>query len=154
MEKNIPLTSDENLMLAMNSIGVYLSARDHSLKELNDKLVKKYPPETVNMALEKAVSYGWIVSPKELAEKTAQMLNRKYKGFRYIRQYLKSKGLPPTERNEEIEVEKACHLINKHFYNNDEEIKLSYKDKQKAYRILSNRGFDHQTIKTVTYEIY
>ena len=65
--------------------------------------------------------------------------------------YLKKKGLPEVDREEDIENEKACAILKSHF-NEDEP--LDFEQKQKAMRLLKNRGFDTETIKKVIYEIF
>ena len=136
---------------AYDKMAYYLAARDHSLKELYQKLSKNFPQDIVNLTLDKAIDQGLISSPKEMAAKTAQMLHRKNKGYYYIHNYLKKKGLPEVERDEEIEIDKACAIINGYFTG---ENSLSYEQKQKAIRLLKNRGFDNDTIKKAIYEIF
>ncbi len=145
------LENKELYYLAFDKMSYYLGARDHSLQELYKKLSKNFPKEVINQVLEKAIEHGWILPPKEMAKKTAQVLHRKNKGYLYISNYLRQKGLPTVDKEEDVEIQKACAIISHHFHNKE---KLEYNEKQKAIRLLKNRGFDHQTIKNVIYEIY
>ena len=144
---------DEKLegIKAYDKMAYYLGARDHSLKELHLKLSKNFSQNVVNSTLAKAVDQGLIMSPSELALKTAQMLHGKNKGYYYIKNYLRKKGLPEVEREEEIEIDKACAILNNNFTEGE---KLNSEQKQKAMRLLNNRGFDNEIIKKVIYEIF
>ncbi len=139
------------MIKAYDKMAYYLGARDHSLKELHLKLSKNFSQAIVNSTLEKAINQGLITSPKELAKKTAQMLHGKNKGYYYIKNYLKKKGLPEVPKEEDIEIDKACAILDNHFREGDP---LSYEQKQKGMRLLNNRGFDGETIKKVIYEIF
>lgn len=136
---------------AYDKMAYYLGARDHSLKELHLKLSKKFSQNVVNSTLAKAIDHGLIMPPSELAKKTAEILHGKNKGYYYIQNYLRKKGLPEVEREEEIEMNKACDILNNHFTEGE---KLNNEQKQKAMRLLNNRGFDNETIKKVIYEIF
>jgi len=137
------------MIKAYDKMAYYLGARDHSLKELHVKLSKNFSQSIVNATLSKAIDHGLITSPQELAEKTAQMLHGKKKGYYYIKNYLRKKGLPEVKREEEIEFDKAYAIVNNHFSEGEP---LTHEQKQKAIRLLNNRGFDSETIKKVIYE--
>ncbi len=142
---------EEEYQKALDKVSYYLSVRDHTLKELNTKLCRKFSPEVVGQVLEKAIDLNWITSPKEMAAKVKDTLDMKRKGFLYISQYLRQKGLPAVDKNEEIEIEKACDIINQHFKQPEG---LSYDEKHKALRLLKNRGFDLETINKVIYDVF
>lgn len=120
-----------------------LYRRDHSEKELRTKLNQWYTAEAVDIAVAKAEEQKWLKNPEELSQIMGGWLHRRGKGLRTVNQKLKEKGLPPVARDADKELEKARALLVKKFRN---QAKLDFKDKQKAYRMLASRGFDHDTI--------
>ena len=123
----------------------YLARRDHSEKELIEKLLKFYPIDEIEKTLKEVKERGWLLPPEELSQKVAESLGRKSKGHLYINNYLRQKGLPPVEFCPEQEFEKARQLI---------ESKLKDpSDIQRLSSLLKNRGFDTQTISRMIHEI-
>ena len=123
----------------------YLSRRDHSEKELIEKLLKFYPMEEIEKTLREVKDRGWLLPSEELSQKVAESLGRKFKGHLYINNYLRQKGLPPVPIDPEQEYEKALQLI---------ESKLKDpNDIQRLSSLLKNRGFDTQTISRMIDEI-
>ncbi len=122
-----------------------LYRRDHSEKELRTKLNQWYTAEAVDVAIVKAEEQKWLKAPEELSQIMGGWLHRRGKGLRTVNQTLKNKGLPPVARDADKELEKARALLVKKFRN---QTKLDFKDKQKAYRMLASRGFDHDTISS------
>jgi regulatory protein len=137
----------EELAKAIESIGRYLAARDHSELELKNKLSRRYSEEIVDQALRIAVERNWLVEPARLAERVAEELSRKRKSSRYIQDQLRRRGLPAVERDSELELEKIRRLMSGKFDSN-----LSYEDKVKAYRFLKYRGFENALIRKVLHE--
>ena len=134
----------DNPEKALNSIVWYLARRDHSEAELHKKMRNRYTREAILKAIEIAKSRKWICPPEELAIKVAQSLHKKNKGYLYILNYLKNKGLPPVFKEEEVELDKAQEILKTKLKLN---LNLTFEDKQKAQRLLKNRGFDLETIK-------
>ena len=129
---------------ALEKIVDYLSVRDHSEKEIRNKLtLKEFEPEEIEEGLEIAQEQGLILEPTQLAENVSDQLNRKHKGILYINQYLQSKGLPSVHPNWELEIEKASELILKRFKKNPP---YTIEEKQDIYRYLTNRGYADSTI--------
>lgn len=123
----------------------YLARRDHSEKELYEKLKKTFEETEIREALQEIKERGWLIPEHELSEKVTQSLHRKNKGIHYIQQFLKKKGLPVTALDPEVEFEKALHLV-----------KQRIKDPQalqKVSSLLKNRGFDTETIGKVIHEL-
>jgi regulatory protein len=139
--------------LAYNAIIRYISRRDHSEKEIRTKLGRFYTAEAVKEAIEKAYEYKWIKDPSELTEIFSRSLHRQGKGLRAVNVKLKAKGLPEVKKDSELEIEKARASLARKFKAQEPEIKLDRPQKQKAYRFLANRGFDHETIMIVLKDI-
>ena len=123
----------------------YLARRDHSEKELREKLAQHYEPEEIDHALAYVINHGWLLPPHELSEKVSESLNRKKKSHFFIINYLRKKGLPPVKKNEDTEQEKALAVL---------ELKAKdISDYTYLHSLLKNRGFDTDTIRKVINEI-
>lgn len=124
----------------LNKIADYLARRDHSVLEVKEKLAQKkiYDPEEIEIALKKAIESKWFLPEDELAEKVARSLALKNKSQYFISNYLREKGLPQVNFDEDTETQAVKNFLSKKFkdYHN-----LSYEDRQKALRQLSGRGF-------------
>ena len=123
----------------------FLARRDHSEKELIEKLSTHFPMEEIEPALEEIKQRGWLLPPEELAEKATQSLHRKNKGYLYIQNFLRQRGLPGTPKDPELEYEKALGLIASKSKDPN--------DPKRAVSLLKNRGFDTETISRVVHEI-
>jgi regulatory protein len=138
MEKKRPLATARNKMMD------YLARRDHSEKELRQKLKERYSPEEINRAIEYAYENKWIPEGPVLSQKAARTLSDKGKGIRFINQYLKQKGLPPVATDHELEFEKALDIIRKKLRS---ERKARPEEKAKLTRFLLSRGFSGEVIR-------
>lgn len=134
---------------AINKLMDYLARRDHSEKELREKLSKNFSPDEVERAIRHAYEHNWMSPPEELAERVKLSLHRKKKGQIYINRYLQEKGLPQVSRDHEVELEKAREVLEMKFGKTGN---FSFEERKKAYKYLSYRGFEHDVIKKVTYE--
>lgn len=140
MKKRAPLT-------AFNTIMNLLARRDHSERELRQKLRRReFSSEEIERALEKARTQNWMADPEKLAERWAEQLHRKSKGIHYINSSLSEKGLPPVARDESLELEKALKLIKNKY---SDFSNFSREEKAKAARFLASRGFDSTTVRKV-----
>lgn len=133
-------------MSAYDKIIYYLSRRDHSEKELVQKMRRKYSVEEIQQALAKAKAKNWITPPDRLSQKMAESLHRKLKGHMLILKTLKEKGLPPIVRDLQLEVEKAADYLQKYLRIKAKRVTA---DIQKLQRALLQRGFDSETIRKV-----
>lgn len=126
---------------ALERIQDYIAKRDHSEKELRQKLAKYHKLEEIEVALSAAADAGWLADPQIIAERVAAALGRRGKGHHFIQGYLRRKGLPSSLRDPENEFEKAKRLL---------ENKLRAGDsRDKALRLLRNRGYDLEVISKV-----
>lgn len=123
----------------------YLARRDHSEKELIEKLSSCYTMDEILPTLAELKDRGWLLPPEELSKKVAANLGFKGKGHFYIVNYLRQKGLPPVPMDEEEELEKARKIV---------ESKLKDpSDIRRLSSLLKNRGFDTQTLARMIHEI-
>lgn len=122
-----------------------LARRDHSEKELRDKLARHFEPEEIDQTITEVKERGWLLPPEELAAKATESLHRKNKGHLYILQFLRTRGLPEVPKDPDRELEKALDII-----------KQKAKDPTDIKRtssLLKNRGFDTETISRTIHEI-
>lgn len=134
---------------ARNKMMDLLARRDHSEKELRQKLKERdFSPEQIDTALEYAAQNGWLRPPAELSEKVAEELHRKLKGIIFINNYLEEKGLPKVAQDPEVELEKARTIMKNKLGGETSE----FNDLQKIGRALQARGFTSDIIRKVIYE--
>ncbi len=124
----------------------FLARRDHSELELREKLQRHFSLEEIDPVIVDMKERGWILPPQELSDKVAEQLNRKNKGYLYICQFLRKKGLPDVPKNLDIELEKAMSLIE------SKGSEFLHKPNKLA-SLLKNRGFDTEIIGRVIHEI-
>jgi regulatory protein len=154
---NIPMEKDSSRprsqQSALKAMMDYLARREHSEKELREKLENKFTTEEIDKAILHGKDKGWIAESPEaaqdLSEKTAAFLRRKGKGSLYINNYLEEKGLPPVSINESEELAKALELVKNKFSNIE---KMDRNEKAKVGRFLDSRGFDLEIVRKVIYE--
>ena len=135
-----------------NKIMEYIAKRDHSEKELKNKLRRlkdfqdrkkpRYSVEEIELGIEWARDNKWLKPGDQLAVSVAQTLHGKKKGIRYINAYLAKKGLPSQPMDEDQELEKAIKLIRRKIINKTMDSNL----KLKLSRFLISRGFPHNII--------
>lgn len=127
----------------------YLSRRDHSVRELSQKLARYHDFDEVEAAILKADRLKLLPDPKDFAQRLSKHLLSRGKGKRYISAYLKKKGLPVIAVSEAAELEKALKLVVDQLRF---EPPFTLSQKQKIFRYLNNRGFDSKVVKQVMYE--
>ena len=141
--------NSQNENHAVQKIMEYQSRRDHSEWELRRKLGRFYSQEEIEQALKMASDQDLLANPSDLAERTSRVLHERKKGYLFIRNYLKEKGLTLPQRNEDLEIEKAVDIVIRKFH---KRAPFSYKEQTQVYRLLHNRGFDEETIRKVIHE--
>lgn len=135
---------------AYNTIMNLLSRRNHSERELIKKLrEREFSSEEIELALEKARAQKWIENPEKLSEQFAGQLHRKNKGIQYINSTLSEKGLPPIERDEALELDKALKLVKTKYSSLSN---FTRKEKAKVARFLASRGFDSNIVRKVIFD--
>ena len=138
---------------ALNKAADLLARRNHSEKELRDKLIKFFEEDLIDQVVAEAVERRWLLPPEELAESAARSWSRSLKSARYIQEQLKKRGLPHVEWHEEEELEKMRALLKKKFrFDEDDLLQLDYETRTKAYRFLKYRGFTDGLIRKVIHE--
>lgn len=123
----------------------YLARRDHSEKELIEKLSQHFEEAEVLPVIEEVKERGWLLPPDELSAKVTENLHNKNKGYHYIQQFLRKKGLPETPKDPQRELEKARDILERRGGSDLPTKRLA--------SLLKNRGFDTETIGKVVNEI-
>ena len=145
--------SDDGLRIRAKRRAMYiLAARDHSKKELYDKLIKNYPAELCEEVTELMAEYGYIDEEKYANKLYRQYMNKGW-GKSKIRFELKRRGLPDScirENEQEYDSEdffdKLVEFIEKKYL-----AKLDFSDRQSIQRVtaaLARRGYDYEGIKS------
>lgn len=122
----------------------HLGRRDHSEKELRQKLSQYHDADEIDFALTWAKENDLLLPPDELAEKFRDFLDRRNKSHLYTVGYLREKGLPSPEKNPEMEFQKAKRVL----------LKKAYPSRDKAAASLARQGFDGETVRKALYEIF
>ena len=78
---------------AFNSAEDYLSRRDHSEKELYEKLCRKYPPAAAEAAIEKAKDLGLLDDERFAANYALELYEKKHFASHRILLELRRKGI-------------------------------------------------------------
>lgn len=137
------------LLHAKKKIMDYVAKRDHSEKELRQKLKTYCEAEIIDQAIIWAKEQNWLSAPEVLKEKFADQLHRRGKGIRSINQKLKAKGLPSTKSDFETEISKARKLVFAKWSASDFnglDFKEAQKLKAKIMRFLIARGFESDVV--------
>ncbi|NCN40024.1 regulatory protein RecX [bacterium] len=138
---------------ALKKAADLLARRNHSEKELREKLSSFYDRDLIDQVVSEAQRKQWLLSPKELAEQAAKTWARANKSAKYIEEQLTRRGLAPVGWLEEDEINKIRTLLAKKFkLSEDDIIDLDEKVRVKAYRFLMYRGFSEEIIRKVIHE--
>ncbi len=139
--------------LAFNSAMFSLDLRDHSERELRNKLSRKYDEKSVDSALEKLTDLG-LVNDRRYAEMLVRELyERKKYGKNRVRNELYKRGIDSGIINEVIEeyenefetdnVKTIVDIIRKKYYNK----LVDEKSRQKTVAALVRLGYSFSDIR-------
>lgn len=147
---------NQNFQKCLEKTIDYLSRRDHSAKELRNKLTMKlFDKDLIEQVLIWVEERGYLRPPIELSKSLTEQLLRKGKGRHYIHQYLIKRGLPlPTENVEsDLELQKALEIAKaaaKQKRRKGES--LDRPAREKIGRKLISRGFPSDIVRRVIYQ--
>ncbi|MEG2428956.1 MAG: regulatory protein RecX [Oscillospiraceae bacterium] len=132
-----------------------LGYRDHSKKELYDKLVKNARPEIANQIIDMVSEQGLLDDEKYAGKLARYYLSSKKWGKRRVMQEMFKRGIDKEIAINAIEqsnvnpIPQIIAIIEKKYYDLFED----YKSKQKAIAGLIRLGFDYDDIKHAIQEI-
>ncbi len=139
--------------LAFNSAMYSLDIRDHSEREIRQKLSRKYDEQSVDTAVEKLLDLG-LVNDRRYAELlTRELFERKKYGKNRVKSELFRKGIATDTINEVLEayeeenepnsVKRIVDIIEKKYYNK----LLDEKSRQKVFAALVRLGYSFSDIR-------
>ncbi|PWU22259.1 MAG: hypothetical protein C5B49_01060 [Bdellovibrio sp.] len=137
-----------------------LARRDHSPKEVRDKLAETFEPEEIEEAVAWATEKSWLPGDEDglraLADRMSEAYHRRKKGARYINEKLRRRGLPEIQPPMELELEKALELVNNKFqrmFQGKPQGEFGLAERVKVQRFLLSRGFDPSVVRQVLQEV-
>ena len=131
-----------------------ISFRDHSRKELLDKLRRDYPEDVAEAAVERMEELGLIDDERYARRYTADLISIKHLGERGVRQKLYEKGIDRDLIDAvlaETELDEAAQIravIEKKYAKNLSDEKI----RRRAVSALQRMGFGYAGIKSVLSE--
>ncbi len=139
--------------LAFNSAMYSLDLRDHSEREIRNKLSRKYDEQSVDSAVEKLLDYGYV-NDKRYAENLArELFERKKFGKSRVKSELYKRGIASEVINEIIEayeedneidnIQTIVDIISKKYYNK----MIDEKSRQKVFAALVRLGYSFSDIR-------
>ena len=131
-----------------------ISFRDHSRRELVDKLRRDYSEDCCEQTADRMVELGLIDDERFARRYSADLINLKHLSYRGVRQKLAEKGISrelidKVTGEPEIDEEQQIRTIIDKKYSrvmNDE------KGRRRAYNALMRLGFSYRDIKSVMAE--
>lgn len=144
-----------NYKKAFNKCVDLLSRRDHSVKELRDKLLRTVDEISADKAIEKFTELGYLDDEKFAVQLAEHLFKTKNFSSNHVRQELYKRGIDRNiidsiiEDNEVDPIDSIINVINKKYLN-----KLSAEGgKEKVISALMLKGFKYSEIKTAFYRI-
>ena len=139
--------------LAFNSAMYSLDMRDHSEKEIRQKLSRKFDENSVNTAVEKLIDLG-LINDRRYAEMLArELFERKKYGKNRVKSELFRKGITSDiinevleayeEENEPDNIQRIVDIIEKKYYNK----LIDEKSRQKVVAALVRLGYSFSDIR-------
>lgn len=139
--------------LAFNSAMFSLDMRDHSEKEIRQKLMRKFDERSVDSAVEKLIDLGLINDRRYAELLTRELFERKKYGKNRVRSELFRRGIASDivsevieayeEENDSDNVEKIVDIIRKKYYNK----LVDEKSRQKVVAALVRLGYSFSDIR-------
>lgn len=144
-----------NYRKAFNKCADFLSRRDHSVKELREKLLRTVDEASADKAIERFEELGYLDDEKFAKNYAEHLFNNKNYSDNHVKQELYKKGISRDivaqilEDSEIDSVENIITIINKKYYS-----KLNAENgKEKVVAALMRKGFSYGDIKSAFYRI-
>ncbi len=127
----------------------YLERRDHSAKELCDKLYGKFEPEYIRAAVERMEELGLVNDETYARRKAERMLSEQGMSLRMAKQKLMQKGIDRALIDETLaDTEYDGTAAAKALIERKYAAKLGTEDDiRRTYQALLRRGFSHNDIR-------
>ncbi|MDE5996104.1 MAG: recombination regulator RecX, partial [Eubacterium sp.] len=144
-----------NYRKAFNKCADFLSRRDHSVKELREKLLRTVDEASADKAIERFEELGYLDDEKFAKNYAEHLFKNKNYSNNHVKQKLYKKGISRDivagiiEDSEIDSVENIVTIINKKYYS-----KLNAENgKEKVVAALMRKGFSYGDIKSAFYRI-
>lgn len=144
-----------NYRKAVNKCYDLLSRRDHSVKELRQKLLRTVDPDNADKAIEKMLDLGYLNDEKYARTLFRHLYDNKKMSLNFIKREMYMKGIDSFIiedvlcENEVDNVANIVELINSKYAG-----KLQGENgKQKVMASLARKGFSYSDIKSAFYRI-
>lgn len=151
----ISLVDKINYSKAFNKCADFLSRRNHSTKELKEKLLKTVDEKSAEKAIDKFIELGYINDEKFAQEYAEHLFSKKNYSIAHIRAELTKKGISKDISDAVIQSfeydpqDAIIRIINKTYYR-----KLNEENgKQKVTAALMRKGFSYGDIKDAFFKI-
>ena len=139
-----------NYRKAFNKCADFLSRRDHSVKELREKLLRTVDEVSTDKAIERFEELGYLDDEKFARNYAEHLFKNKNYSNNHVKQELYKKGISRDiiaeiiEDSEVDSVENIITIINKKYYS-----KLNAENgKEKVVAALMRKGFSYGDIKS------
>ena len=149
------LVDSINYRKAVNKCYDLLSRRDHSVKELRQKLLRTVDPDNADKAIEKMLDLGYLDDEKYARTLFRHLYDNKKMSLNFIKREMYMKGIDSFIiedvlcENEVDNVANIVELINSKYAG-----KLQGENgKQKVMASLARKGFSYSDIKSAFYRI-
>ncbi len=140
---------------AVNKCYDLLSRRDHSVKELRDKLLRTVDERSAEKAIAKMLEYGYLDDEKYARTLMNHLVNNKKMSISFIKQEMYKRGLPSeiiADVFEETEIDSVANI--KDLISGKYRAKLLNENgKEKVISALMRKGFNYGDIKAAFYEL-
>ena len=140
---------------AVNKCYDLLSRRDHSVKELRDKLLRTVDERSAEKAIAKMLEYGYLDDEKYARTLMNHLVNNKRMSVSFIRQEMYKRGLSSeiiADVLEETEIDSVANI--KDLISGKYRAKLLNENgKEKVISALMRKGFNYGDIKAAFYEL-
>lgn len=146
---------EENKKQTFNKALDLIAYRDHSSKEIKDKLTRKgYDNDSIEEALNKLDEYNFINDEKYAINYSNYSLKNKKNGKNKIIYELKQKGIPSHILNSlEFDEEKEYEVAKDLCYKKLNTLRDDERKREKLYRYLSSKGFTHTIVVKIIQSI-
>ena len=144
-----------NYRKAFNKCADLLSRRDHSVKELRDKLLRTVDESSADKAIDKFLEMGYLDDKKFAKAFAAHLYENKNYSDNHVRQELYKRGISRDIVNDIVDnaevdsVQSIINIIEKKYY-----AKLNAENgREKVIAALMRKGFSYSDIKSALSEI-
>ncbi len=134
-------------MTAFDRLQLIIAKRDHSVKELTQKLRRHHEMDEILDAIARADDYGWMKDPQELAEMWKREAARRKRGNLWLKNKMAEKGLPMLAMDGGDETAVARTLIAGKFGDGPWDKKLQ----QRIARFLTSRGYNFSVVAAIIF---